>query len=203
MTKRILHRCNSVGSIVDALKKYDGVEVDVRRLGTKLVLAHDEDGVQSGPYLTAVLRLAASEYPGKTLALNIKEHGLANLLAENLSYVSGIDYFVFDVPGVELPRYHGLGIRVFARMSYCEHQRPENTGGVVVDPFREGDQKLGMMNLGIMQGGLPAVYTHLPVAMISNGCHGRTDEPNHLIGVDYLIGKEFELMDAYTQGEGQ
>lgn len=201
MTKRILHRCNSVGSIVDALKKYDGVEVDVRRLGTKLVLAHDENDAESGPYLTAVLRLVASEHPGKTLALNIKEHGLANLLAENLSYVSGIDYFVFDVPGVELPRYQGLGIRVFGRISYCELQQPLSSGGLVVDPFHAGDQKIGMTNVGFAQATQPAAFSRLPVAMISNGCHGRTDEDNYLIGVDYLIGKEFELMDAQGQGE--
>lgn len=201
MTKRILHRCNSVGSIVDALKKYDGVEVDVRRLGTKLVLAHDENDAESGPYLTAVLRLVASEYPGKTLALNVKEHGLANLLAENLSYVSGIDYFVFDVPGVELPRYQGLGIRVFGRVSYCEFQQPLGSGGMLIDPFRAGDQKPGLVNVEFARNTQPALYEHMPVAMISNGCHGRTDEDNYLVGVDYLIGKEFELMGAQGQGE--
>lgn len=194
MTKRILHRCNSISAVMQGMKEFDGVEVDVRRLGSKLVLAHEESDSDGGPYLVAVLRLAQSEFPNKTLALNVKEHGLSELLANTLTTLSSdYDYFVFDVPGVELPRYHGLGIRTFARISYCEVQRTMPGGGALVDPFRESDQPHLLKSL------LMSPAAGAPVAMISNGCHGRLDERNVTKGVSYLIGKASELTDLEQQ----
>lgn len=85
----ILHRCNTIQSLVAAPKKY-GIEVDIRSYGEKLIIHHDPFvvGENFEDWLGA--------YQHKTLILNVKEEGLeARLIA--LMKSKGIeDYFFLD-----------------------------------------------------------------------------------------------------------
>jgi glycerophosphoryl diester phosphodiesterase len=68
---RIAHRANTLGAI-DAAASADGVELDVRRRGGVLVLAHDEDE-ETGATLDEALARAAEH--GLLVQLDVKEAG--------------------------------------------------------------------------------------------------------------------------------
>ncbi len=190
--KRILHRCNAASEINAAVlsKLYDGFECDVRKgLFGQNYLRLSHDATSPGVALAYVLDKAYDF--GKTVAINVKEHGLAELLAEELLVAAAppCDYFLFDVPGVELPRYQALGLKVYGRHSLYETQVGLNGGGMLLDPFGETDD----------QGPVFDYYRKLAsrleggIALISHGCHGRLGQENNLEGVSFLIGKAEEL----------
>lgn len=180
--KRILHRCNTYHSINNALKTYDGFECDVmiqQGYDTEtVVIAHDADDIGDGPPFALAMHQAI--VAGKTVAINVKAFGMSKALAEVLVPLAarGLDYFLFDVPGVELHRYELAGLRVFGRSSVFESQVGLNGGGVLLDPVNGAD--------------LPTVHCQ-PHALISHGCHGRLGQKNQTEGIDYLIGKAEEL----------
>ena len=186
--KKLLHRCNTSEAIENALGDHDGFECDARlhRDGQHIILSHEPG--YGGVSLEYALGAAADV--SATIAINVKEHGLARWLAPLLEQFKGVDYFLFDVPGVDMPHYAKLGLKVFGRHSLYETQSALNGGGVLLDPFEQGDDHTLEFNNFRQQ----ASARQLPLALISHGCHGRFGVDNRLDGVDYLIGKDQELL---------
>lgn len=183
--KRILHRCNTYHAINDAVKNYDGFECDVMiQHGydtDTVVIAHDADDIGDGPPFALAMNQAL--VASKTVAINVKSFGMSKALAEVLGPLAarGLDYFLFDVPGVELHHYERAGLKVFGRISVYEKQLGLNGGGALLDP------------IGVdvpLTGELQDWREH---ALISHGCHGRLGQANQTEGIDYLIGKAEEL----------
>jgi len=184
--KRILHRCNTYCSIDTALKNYDGFECDVMiQHGydtDTVVIAHDADDIGDGPPFADALEKTLAA--GKTVAINVKAHRMHKALAEVILPLAerGLDYFLFDVPGVELHHYERAGLKVFGRVSIYEKQLGVNGGGALLDPITADATPAGDIEVW---------REH---ALISHGCHGRLGQENQTEGIDYLIGKEEEFV---------
>jgi hypothetical protein len=183
MCKKILHRCNTVQQVLDACTKYDGAEIDVRHVDGHLTLRHGPHD-QTWDRLTQLLN-ALQDLRGKfTLFVNVKQFDLAEPLAALfVGKDVNFDYFIFDVPGPELPKYEEMGLRVLGRFSECESQQTQF--GYLIDAFEEDQESL-------VRHILPAQCS----ALISHACHGRLRKANYVEGVDFLIGKADELEDV-------
>lgn len=192
--KRILHRCNTFDDLERGFTEFDGAECDVRlanynsygaTISPVVVLQHGRDDPPMGYTLSRGLRWLEDrclEPRQETLAINVKDTGMAPVLAEVLRpHAHWLNYFLFDVPGVELPEYEKHGLRVFGRVSDFERVAPTLDGGLLVDAFDTGKQR-EFVDYAVNH---PRGYG---VALISNRCHG-FDAPNYTEGVDYLIGK--------------
>lgn len=189
---RILHRCNTFDALERGFREFDGAECDVRfvsthtnSLGREVVLQHGRDDPPAGYTLRSGLKWLHDRCGGRasTLAINVKDTDMAPALAAILKTAPGLRYFLFDVPGVELPEYEAHGLRVFGRYSLYETQRPrrdEAHAGFLVDAFNPEDQEMLVRHR--------PHASDAPCALISNRCHG-SDLPNYTEGVSYLIGK--------------
>jgi hypothetical protein len=192
--RRILHRCNTIAEIERGYREFDGAELDVRLAmfdDVELVaVTHDKARHGDHPVtLRAVLRMIEQEryrdpelYVGKTLFVNVKEHGMAPKLATLLSHFDP-PYYLFDVPGVETREYEQLGLKVLGRFSPYEVQM--TLTGTLVDAFGMDQQPL-VDDAALERNG------RRPIALISNLCHG-VARPNYTKFISHLIGKESEL----------
>lgn len=193
MMKRLLHRCNTPDQVMVALERYEGFEIDVRlNAAGEVVIGHDADDTMPANYTSNLIALAF--HSRMVVAINVKSHGMATPLAQLLAWAeSRLDYFIFDVPGVELPVYRDARLRVFGRVSAYESQGG-CVGGYLMDFFTSTDEyAYSVFNrLRATRG--------VPMAAISHGCHGRLGQPNNPQGLSYLIGKAAELDMFNRQG---
>jgi hypothetical protein len=98
-----------------------GVETDIRDQNGAIVISHD---VPSMPCISlqALLKEAILNSAGKprTLALNVKSDGLADLLKKTLLDYRSLDCFVFDMSVPDMRSYLHTNISVFTRLSDVE-----------------------------------------------------------------------------------
>ncbi len=191
-TKYLLHRCNTPEAIAQAAQVADGFECDVRLNAAGVpVLAHDPEELADGMNLSAALRTAGEL--GLVVAINVKEHRQAVALR---SVFAGLEfqaihvpcYFVFDVPGVEIPLYNREGLIFYARVSEYETQYSQH--GILVDSFSGAQQTL-----------VHRCHGSKPLALISQGCHGRWPNFVNTVNDDvtYLICKLAEIPEGYKE----
>jgi len=86
----IIHRVNKISRLKEIPSSY-GVEVDIRALGSKLILNHEpfESGDSFKDYL--------AEYDKGTIVLNIKEAGIENEVLRLVREAQIKSYFLLDV----------------------------------------------------------------------------------------------------------
>lgn len=189
MTIKIKHRCNDILQINSALKEgFTAVEVDlvwgVSPRGSNLIHTGHDHGAPVAT-LSSILRY---EY-GSVLpffAFNVKEYGMAIQLKAILEYYGVHEYFIFDVPGPELPEYRKSGLTYFGRLSYDETQR--SSFGTVVDLDQENrPEKTPLPSVREM---LTSISSGTIVALISNTLRDAEEWGSDIIEMaDYLITK--------------
>lgn len=110
-----------------------GTETDVRDLNGNLVISHDP-AIGNEMTFRNFLSLCPNDV---TLALNIKADGLARQIKEELSLLSRIDWFVFDMSIPDMRSHLKEKNPVFARLSEVEMDPPwiEECNGVWLDSF--------------------------------------------------------------------
>ena len=162
---RIAHRANTLGAI-DAAAEADGVELDVRRRGGILVLAHDEDE-ETGATLDEALARAA-EY-GLLVQLDVKEAGLeAEAVAALRAH--GLRAFVSSPSAVVLRAFAAAEPSLPRALTY-----PEDRHGVsrLPRPFVLGGLAVARLLLPYRLAGLlraaGATVATLNVYVISGG----------------------------------
>jgi len=110
----IHHRRNRASELI-GISPTDGVEIDLRSSGSKLILQHDPftDGENFDDWLDV--------WCGQFLVLNIKEEGLENRILESLAKKKITGYFFLDQSFPFLQRTVRMGNRqVAARASDIE-----------------------------------------------------------------------------------
>jgi hypothetical protein len=102
------HRINESSRLID-IPSHDGVEIDLREFDANLVLSHDFPSVNSEKieHTDEVWKLLN---PNITVAYNIKEDGLSNLLKQFLDQCNTHNQFAFDMSVPEFVKYKYLGI---------------------------------------------------------------------------------------------
>ena len=86
---KIKHRMNTIEELKKTPQEL-GVEIDIRSLGSKLILQHE-------PYIKGqVIEEWLDLYKHKILILNVKEEGLAKKLIKLMEEYSISDYFFLD-----------------------------------------------------------------------------------------------------------
>ena len=92
MTKFIIHRINKISNL-KKLKKYDGIEFDVRDRNNKLVLSHDPNN--NGEELNKFIK----KIKNQILFINVKSYGL---LKKIIPIVKKKNYFFLDLSFSEI-----------------------------------------------------------------------------------------------------
>lgn len=183
--KTLRHRSNTEALIELGLRTFDGLELDVRTNDWGLVVVEHHPGEYGGTpllladYLSCVATGAIQLNKTPFLAINVKCNGLCDKLVRLLRHRD--DYFLFDVPGEELPDYSAAGLRVFSRWSEYDRQRPMD--GVVIDCF-EGDYRTALRD--------PSIVGRT-VAVIGEDLRGRPPLSRATLSelrCEYLITKE-------------
>jgi glycerophosphoryl diester phosphodiesterase len=110
---------NSLKAIRNAFNLGFGVEIDLREFDSNLVLSHDFPSVNSEKieHIDEVWKLLNSNI---TVAYNIKEDGLSNLLKQFLDQCNIHNQFAFDMSVSESVKYKYLGIETAVRVSEIE-----------------------------------------------------------------------------------
>ena len=110
---------NSLKAIKNALLLGFGIEIDLREQNTNLVLSHDFPSFESEKinHNDEIWKLLN---PSSTVAYNIKEDGLGNLLKQFLYQCKFHNYFAFDMSVAESVLYKKLGIETAVRVSEIE-----------------------------------------------------------------------------------
>ncbi len=155
---------NSLAAIEMALQEFDGVEIDLRSLGSQLVISHDPPKLNSPmPLMKELLQLGLPK--NKWWALNIKQDGLLPLLKPLLKQLSTHHAFCFDLSGPEAMLYLKAQLPVFQRWS--DYESPSfshrDISGTVIDAFTAQAEKKLWHSLD----------QQLPVMLISPELHGR------------------------------
>ena len=109
------------------------------------------------------------------MALNVKEYGMAPLIALVVRSCPTLEYFVFDVPGPELHEYAQRGVLVMQRRS--EYEVPTIPTGVLVDSF---------LNSDVFIDSCVEQWCHKKTAVIGKSVRGEAErtpvpEPTYLI----------------------
>jgi hypothetical protein len=118
MVQIIRHRVNSVAELVQ-VPSSQGVEIDLRDQGNRLVLAHDP--FSTGEYFEEFLR----HYKHGTLILNIKSERIEWRVLEEIKKASTVkDYFFLDSSFPMIRALTQQGERCIA-MRYSEHEPVE------------------------------------------------------------------------------
>jgi hypothetical protein len=116
-----------------------GVETDIRDQNGAIVISHDvpsEPCVSLQVFLKEATLNPASER--RTLALNVKSDGLADLLNKDLLDYRSLDCFVFDMSVPDMRSYLHSNISVFTRLSDVEPVPAwlDMSQGVWLDAFK-------------------------------------------------------------------
>jgi glycerophosphoryl diester phosphodiesterase len=126
---------NSVTAFEESFFNGFGTETDIRDYNGKLVISHDIAGDDSIDFEEFLELYNFSSK--KTLALNIKSDGLANLLKEKLEKNSIENYFVFDMSIPDTLQYKLNDIKFYIRQSEFEKDLPfyHDCAGIWLDSF--------------------------------------------------------------------
>jgi hypothetical protein len=127
---------NTLAAFGRAFESGCGVELDVRDLAGRLVVAHDPPRADALAF-DAFLELYSLVGGGQPVAINVKSCGLAEFLARGLAASQLSNYFVFDLAVPDYPAYVRSGLRYFTRVSEYEPVPPfyEQAGGIWMDVF--------------------------------------------------------------------
>jgi hypothetical protein len=133
---------NSSEALLSALKAGFGIETDLRDLNRRVVISHDPPtGIED--LLTDFLYRAIEIQNSKQalFALNIKSDGLDQLLFQDLSLLTGLDHFFFDMSTPELVKFDRLGLKIGLRVSEFENlfgqlSITKNPAAFWIDGFR-------------------------------------------------------------------
>ena len=121
------HRANSLMHP----RQYKAVEVDVRSDGKNLVVGHDWD--KPDCYFLNYLEKCTKD---STLAINVKEDGLCDVLCDIMSKFKVRDYFFFDMSVPDLLNYiKKCPEHTAFRMSEFENKTYTKCGWVWLDYF--------------------------------------------------------------------
>jgi len=149
-----------------------GVETDIRDQNGTIVISHDVPSVPCVS-LQAFLKEAIQNSTGepRTLALNVKSDGLADLLIKSLLDYRSLDCFVFDMSVPDMRSYLHSHISVFTRLSDAEPVPAwlDMSEGVWLDAFKHEwyDMETIRNLLGINKR----------VCIVSPELHGRSHLP--------------------------
>lgn len=110
----IRHRVNEMSLLAD-IPVSDGIEVDVRSEGNRLILTHDAFSV--GEDFEEFLR----KYHHSTLVLNVKEEGISSQCDDYLSNFEISNYFYLDQSLPEM-RHRGLAGNVASASRFSRYE---------------------------------------------------------------------------------
>ena len=137
---------NSLLSFKESMDLGYGFEIDIRSFNKELIVSHDpleqndlqlSEAKNSKAYFVEVLTYYKLKKSKVTLAINIKEDGLASILAPLLKEYGIINYFVFDMSIPDTISYRNEDINFFSRQSEYEKKVSlyKYSSGVWLDEF--------------------------------------------------------------------
>jgi len=122
---------NSLESFQAASQDGFSIETDIRQLNGNLVVSHDPTNSYTTLEFVNVTGLEA------TFAINLKEDGLQNQIAQNRDWFEKTDSFVFDGSIPEMYRFRRMGIPHALRLSEYEKVLPWAGDAIWLDAFTQ------------------------------------------------------------------
>jgi len=175
---------NSLLSFKESIDSGYGFEIDIRSFENELIVSHDplkrsdlqiSNAKNPKTYFIEVLTYYKLQKSNVTLAINIKEDGLASILSPLLHEYEVSNYFVFDMSIPDTIAYKNEEINFFSRQSEYEMTVSlyKNSSGVWLDEFN-----LHWITSEILEGHL---REGKKVCIVSPDLHKRdyTDEWEH------------------------
>jgi len=122
---------NSLTSFQIASRDRFSIETDIRQLEGNLIVSHDS------PKSSTPLKFLDLRELESTLAINLKEDGLQDKIAEERAWIEKTGSFVFDGSIPEMYRFRMMGISHALRLSEYEKELPWVSHAIWLDSFDE------------------------------------------------------------------